>query len=230
MNHNFIQPLRHILQFLHQDANIDLPDQALFEIAGNCILTPVGDICPLLNSLKSPLRDQMIQPALFRKLIRLLNIHKSIVRLNHVGFCYRVSSQQEEKNRLIKLVRNTGFHAYEEQSGDETVWLFIGNSKEWEKPMLEFVLVEKTSDRWVNYWLPHIQIDIDSTLSEKQIIEYAKTIFGNLITPFPIIINGTVYIIRLRLGSANGINIDLDIATNKRNVRYLRQHLFKQLI
>lgn len=95
--------------------------------------------------------------------------------------------------------------------------------------MIELLPVEKTSDQWKDYWLPHVQIDIDTTLTEKEIIPVVKFFFGDTVTPFSIAIDSVVYIVRNRLGTIDGINIFFDLATKNRNVKFQRQTLLKRL-
>lgn len=58
--------------------------------------------------------------------------------------------------------------------------------------MIELIPVEGTSDKWKDYWLPRVQIDIDSTLTEGEIVKYVKSAFGNNVKPFSIEIEGVV--------------------------------------
>ncbi len=51
-------------------------------------------------------------------------------------------------------------------------------------------------DIWVEYWLSHIQIDIDTLLAPKEIENLVLLIFGPKIKPFKIDIEGITYIIR----------------------------------
>jgi hypothetical protein len=103
------------------------------------------------------------------------------------------------------------------------LWLFIGDTENWQDPMVEFLPVEKTNDKQAEYWLPHIQIDIDTTLTASEIERILTSVYGGVIQPRAIAIAGTVYIVRSRLGVIDGINIFLDLATNSRNVQWARQ-------
>ena len=80
------------------------------------------------------------------------------------------------------------------------MWLFLGNVDKWDDPTLEFVLIKNTSDPDKDYWLPHIQIDVDTTLSPNQINDLIQEVYSGKIKPFPIVIDGTTYIMRCRLG------------------------------
>jgi hypothetical protein len=154
---------------------------------------------------------------------------ESLVRLSHIGFCYKVSSLKAEKDRLINLVKQSRLHLYQEESNDDGLWFFIGNIEHWEDPTIEFIPIKSTKDKYVDYWLPHIQIDIDTKLSGEEIESIVKSVFGREITPYPIKIEGTTYIVRNRLGVINGVNIFLDLATSQRNVKYLKQNLWSKI-
>ena len=221
--------LDEVLKVLSLNSNLSFENKNLFSFSDNKILTPIGNIFPLFLNQKSKLKDQIVDLNLLREFIYKLTSEKSIVRLNHIGFCYKVSSQTEEKERLLKLVRKTKFHLYQEPSNDAGLWLFLGNTKNWEDPLIELLPVEKTDDKWIDYWLPHIQIDIDTTLNAEEIKKIDQSIFGKSISPFEIVIDGITYIVRNRLGTVDGVNIALDLATNSRNVKYQRQHILKRI-
>ena len=164
-------------------------------------------------------------------MIEKLTARNNIVRLNHIGFCYKSDSIAVEKSKLIKSCLENKLHLYEEDSSDETRWYFIGNIKnDWQIPLIEYLLLEQTDDAWKDYWLPHVQIDIDTNLSDKEIEKELKVFFGNHIKPFKVTINGIIYIVRLRLGVVDGININLDFATRERRVQYHRQNLLKVIV
>jgi hypothetical protein len=212
--------------------------QDLIRIVGPCpvtitdsnIITPIGDVSPILFAHKSKLENQLVDLSLLQNLIIAMDTNNSIVRLNHIGFGYRVKSQQQERLRLIALAQKTDVFLYEEESNDFGLWLFLGNTGVWENPLIEFVPVEKVDDPDIDYYLPHIQIDIDTTLTAVEIEKIIKTIFGDAIKPYHVaVINGITYIVRNRLGVVDGVNIFLDLATNSRNVKYHRQNILKKI-
>lgn len=178
----------------------------------------------------SNLPDRMVPPGDTEKLARLLSAQKAIVRLNHVGICYPVLDQDKERERLKEAVPETGFRLYEMESNDAGLWLFMGNRDNWEDPMLELLPVGKTDDPWASYWLPHIHLDLDTTLSPESLEEAAHTIFGRRLKPLhSCVIDNVVYTVRLRLGAVAGVNIMLDLSTGKRDTRYSREKLLTQL-
>lgn len=175
-------------------------DVQLLDLSGDDLKSPVGEITTLLTSGRKLLPDNVVDSKNLDRLVNRLLQNKSIIRLNHIGFCYQVVSLEDEKTRLIKSLKNLDYHFYEELSSSEDVWLFLGNVDKWDDPTLEFVLIKNTSDPDKDYWLPHIQIDVDTTLSPNQINDLIQEVYSGKIKPFPIVIDGTTYIMRCRLG------------------------------
>lgn len=229
MTNNVLNAINKIFAILSKNEKLVFKNTDLFNFSDTEITTPVGNVLPLLLENKSPLPDQPIKFELLEKLLYALTKNQSIIRLNHIGFCYKVASQEKEKQRLINLVKQTKFHLYQEKSNDYGLWLFIGNTETWEEPLIELLLVEKTNDKWVNYWLPHIHIDIDTILTANKIENILDEIYNDKQKLYLIKINETVYIARYYLGCIDGINIDLDLATNSRNVKFTRQNLLKKI-
>lgn len=229
MAEKLLKTLKEIIGILPHDERSYLENQELLKFSNEEILTPIGNILPLLLSHTSKLEDQFVNMDLIAKLAGALNKKQSIIRLNHIGFCYKVDSLIQEKERLTRSIESHKLYLYQEPSNDEGLWLFVGDADKWEKPVVEFVPIEKTNDQRADYWLPHIQIDLDTTLNGQEIDVLVKSIFGDSITPFHITIDGVVYIIRNRLGVIDGVNIMLDLATNKRNVKVLRQEIWNKI-
>lgn len=219
--------LGEIITILSSNKNINFAD-SLIKLTESQTITPIGDISEVLFSRRSKLKGQIVDIRLVNNLMILLNSNNSIIRLNHIGFGYRIKSQKIERQRLIDLVRKTDQNLYEEESNDFGLWLFLGNIQEWEKPLVEFVPVEADHPE-IDYFLPHIQIDIDTTLNAREIDKVVKKVFNNTIKPFHIIIDGITYIVRNRLGVIDGVNIFLDLATNARNVQLHRHKYLKEL-
>lgn len=230
MENKLLNNLKKIFAILSENDKLIFNECGLFKFSDKEISTPAGNILPLLLSHKSKLKDQIIEINLLTKLVDLLSKNQSIIRLDHIGFCYKVASLKKEKERIIELISKSNFHLYQEQSSDDGLWLFVGNTDNWENPMIEFVPIEKTNDKWVDYFLPHIQIDIDTNLTSQEIKKLMKSVFNDKVQPFPIVINEIVYIVRNRLGTIGGVNINLDLATNSRNVKFVRQKVFNKII
>lgn len=224
---NLNKTLREIITILSSSKNLDFKN-CLVELTDSQIITPIGDISEMLFKQKSKLKDELIDLRLFKKLISILDSNNLIIRLNHLGFGYRVKSQQIERQRLVNLVRKTNQYLYEEESNDFGLWLFLGNTEKWENPLVEFVPVEADHPE-INYFLPHIQIDIDTTLNTREIDEVVKEVFNDIVKPHHIIIDDITYIVRNRLGVIDGVNIFLDLATNARNVQFHRKNILRKI-
>ena len=142
-------------------------------------------------------------------------------RINHLGICYKVDSKKDETKRLVRLTQDTNYHLYKEPSSDDGDWLFYGDISNINNSLIEFIPHEgKSEDKWINYWLPHIHIDIDTTFLPEKIKEVSQRHIQNSHIPYPININGITYIQRIRLGCIDGINIFLDVSTSNRDNNY----------
>jgi len=222
------QNINNIFQILSLNRKINLSDCQI-KITDSQIITPVGDVSSILYHNMSALKDSTINLDKLKELILILDKNDSIVRLNHVGFGYLVEDKLLERHRLIDLVRKTDMFLYEEESNDFGLWLFIGDLSNWENPLVEFVPV-KNNEQNIDFFLPHIQIDIDTTLNEEEIESLIYKVFDGVVKPYRIaVINGITYIVRNRLGVISGINFFLDLATKSRNVRYHRQNILKKI-
>lgn len=123
-----------------------------------------------------------------------------------------------------------GWHVYEEPSVNEGLWLFVGDTEPWKNPLLEFIPVAETRNRWAAYWLPHIQIDLDTSLSEREVRNILRSVFGQKTHPHATAIDGVVYFVSVWLGTIGGVNFELDVGTNARNTQYARQRILHRLI
>lgn len=230
---NLNSALISIFKFLFGTEFVDIKISSgisLFRCANDSIYTPVSDLDKFFDKRRSPLNDSFVSLDKLEKFISYLNQNKLVVRLNHVGICYMVDSQKNEKQRLIQVIKNSGLNIYEEESNDLGLWLFVGDTKNWEDPLLELLPVEDTSDKWIDYWLPHIQIDLDTNLNADSIEKLSKEFFREEVKPFRVtVIDNIVYTVRLRLGTLQGVNIDLDLATNSRQVEYVRKEILKRV-
>lgn len=221
-----LRTLKTIIDILSANKNILFNNSDLFQISSSKINTPIGDPLTLFKQ-KSKIEDKIIDLGKLKNLIVHISASDSIVRLNHIGFGYIVDDKKLERTRLIKLITKTNHHLYEEESNDFGLWLFMGNTEKWEEPLVEFVPVEKSNDNYDKY-LPHIQIDIDTKYDSDEIDELIKRYFGKKIISYHIaVINKITYIVRVKLGIMDGVNIFLDLATNSRNVKKHREVIKK---
>lgn len=202
----------------------------LLKITPSSISIPIPDFIKRFFNHKSSLKNKIVNLNSLQKFIGLLSANDQIVRLNHIGFCYKTDSTNKELELIQSVVKGTSLHLYEEPSNDKAKWLFLGDLENWSDPLIEILPVEKSDDKWVEYWLPHIQIDIDTLLSAAEIENEIKNIFGNQIMPYRIVIEGIAYIVRCRLGVTDGVNINLDLATNERNTQFHREKILRKLV
>ena len=223
-----LQTLKTIIGILSINKNLLFENSDLFEISSSKITTPIGDPLTLFKQ-KSRNRDEIIDLGQLKDFVNCINISDSIVRLNHIGFGYLIDDKQLEKQRLIKSVQETNFYLYEEESNDFGLWLFMGNIEKWQNLLIEFVPVEKSDENYDEY-LPHIQIDIDTKYSSVKIDDLIVKYFDNKVKSYHIaVIDGITYIVRVKIGSIDGVNIFLDLATNSRNVKKHREEFLKKI-
>lgn len=157
-------------------------------------------------------------------LIAKIKTNGNLKGINHIGFCYKVASKQAEVKRLLDIAKAKNIPLYQEPSIDDGDWLFAGDITDITNPLLELIPHEgNTDDKWIDYWLPHIQFDIDTSLSTEEVEVIVKELINDPGVPYSIQIDGITYIQRVHLGSVEGVNIFLDIATNNRDPTYRRQ-------
>lgn len=219
----------HLNFFDDEKMKIVVNEKTLFFLSNKELMLPIASESFFENN--NPLKDSFVENEDLKNLIRDLSNLKAIIGLNHIGFCYKCDSQVKERERIKNAVTRTDWQLYEMESNDDGLWLFVGNKDDWHDPLIELLPVEKTNDKWVNYWLPHIQIDIDTKLSHKELEERIKSAFKEKVIPFrSCVIDGVVYGVRARLGNVGGVNIVLDFATKERRIQYSREHLLSKVL
>lgn len=191
------------------------------------IISPVQDLSDSVFRQRSAIPDTFISMEKFQILVDRLN--SSVTGLDHVGFCYTVDSQEKELARILRAMKHTTFHLYEMTSNDLAKWYFIGNAKNWKEPMIELLPTLPNDDSELAYWMPHIQIDIETKLDWREI---EKTMVEIVPDARPVKFSDPaygVYNVRMRLGSVDGINIMFDVGTNVSNLRWSRGHLLREI-
>lgn len=206
--------------------------RSLLEVTPSGIIVPDLTIPENLFTRPTPLPDRFVPTTELESFIKLLSDEGSIIRLNHLGFCYQVDSREEERERLTKEVVSSRWNLYEEESADPSSdsWFFVGDRANWQDPMVEYVPTKGSNDRWINYWLPHFQIDIDTKLDASQVEERLKDKFGSKIIPVRFKFMEDIYGIRARLGSIAGVNVNLDLGTTGRISQFQRETLLKPVM
>ena len=213
-----IQQVKNIYRLL-QDSRIE--KLGLFSVNDGAVTTPLADDTLSLFAYRSKRADTLIKQSIIEDLVAAIKNNKGFKGINHIGFCYKVASKQDEIKKIVNAASNKGYHAYQEPSNDDAAWVFVGDIATITSPLLEFLPIEgPTNDKWVDYWLPHIQFDIDTRLSPDEIAVLVKKFIRQPYTPYPIKIDGVTYIQRVNLGCQDGVNLFLDIATNNRDITY----------
>jgi hypothetical protein len=206
-------------------------NRSLLEISEKGFEVPSIGLITNFSSGRSPLRDAFVPVEQVKILVDYLVQNNLFQRLNHLGICYRVGSVDEEKTRLAALAKKTDWHVYEEKSNDGSAWLFLGDIDNWPSPIFELAIVDQVKDKWVNYWLPHFQIDIDTYLDGTEIEKLVTSIFRGKIKPYRLIEDEKfIFLVRARLGVISGININLDLGFEGRMPRWSRMNLLKELV
>ena len=162
----------------------------LFRVANGKMATPLAEDGLSLFEYRSKRVNEFVEQPIIEGLIAALKIG-GFKAINHIGFCYKVASKEDEVKRIIHDAKQKRWHVYQEPSSDDADWIFVGDISEITNPLIELLPHEgQNTDEWVDYWLPHIQFD------------------------------GVTYIQRVNLGCLEGINLMLDISTNNRDINY----------
>lgn len=170
----------------------------------------------LMSSSKCKLTDAFLDFEDIKNLGEVIFEKSNGVDLNHIAFCYQVKSKNKERLRLSKVAKNKGFYLYEIPSSDVASWLFVGDISNPKDPIIEFLPVEKVDDYYMDYWLPHVHVALHTNLSVKD-IKYTvhQVLRGNRSANPTVIINDTIYQLRVWLGIMSGINFCFDFLTNE---------------
>jgi hypothetical protein len=152
------------------------------------------------------------------------SIAGQITRINHIGISYACPSITNELTYYQELITGTSLGLFEETSNDpQNRWFFIKSNKQIRDPMFEIVLTE-TKQLIVTDWVPHIQIDIDTTCSYASIIEKTNaTLRKSFISWNLDIPNYGIVLTMGSLGKIHGTNITIGIGTNLRGNQTLKK-------
>lgn len=92
-----------------------------------------------LNQNKNELTDAFVSFDDLKTFCHLLKKESKNIILNHLGLCYQVEAKNQEKNRLMEVVKGRKIHLYEMPSNDSLLWLFVGNKLSPESPLVELL-------------------------------------------------------------------------------------------
>ncbi len=202
-------------------------DSPLVSISNDAILinrTSFND--RLVPSRPSKLNNK-VETSVFSAFINEL-LSASEVKLNHFGISYYCTDLSAEVSNVKKLLGSN--ELYEESAeSTSTRWLFIGNTGKPSEPLFELVLNERKKPA-LSSWTPHIQIDIDTTLSYVDLQKVIKKHFGDNWIKWSIEVeNWGVPLVVGRLCSIDGVKVYLGIGTDKRRREWHRTEALKQL-
>lgn len=215
---NLIRYIKDIYNLLADDRVEKL---GLFNVQNGKITTLLQDDALSIFKYKSQRSDEFVELPVVQELIAAIKTNGKFKGINHIGFCYKVNSKKKAVADIIKKVGKKSCRVYQEPSNDDAAWIFVGDISEITNPLLEFLPHESdVNDKWIDYWLPHIQFDIDTGLSSGEIYTLVKKFIKRPDTPYSIKIDGITYIQRVNLGCLEGVNIMLDISTNSRDINY----------
>lgn len=182
----------------------------------------LGNKININDSLKTDFRD--IEK--FDKFIH--KVFPNIIRLNHVGISYYCLSIKEEMMFYKKRLGTNPL--YEETSGNTySRWFFLGEISKWENPLFEIVL-NKGNTEYINEWIPHFQIDLDTNLQFNEIKKITNEIYGENFIKWSLDVpNFGVVLCMGRIFEVGNTKMYLGIGTNLRNTRYHRNELLKKV-
>lgn len=203
----------------------------LLRVTHGSIVSAIPSLTHSVFEKSSPLKDTFLSMKDMARMFE--NIQPNIKRLDHIGFCYMVSSQDDERLRIMQTVSETPWHLYDMESVDVAKWYFIGDRVQWQDPMIELlpVVLAKDPPKDMPYWMPHIHLDINTSLSADQIIQVITHIFGD--TRKPISYTDPTWgthCVRMWFGVVSGINIHLDLSTRVRNLEWVRANMLRQIV
>ncbi|OGH12241.1 MAG: hypothetical protein A2857_00550 [Candidatus Levybacteria bacterium RIFCSPHIGHO2_01_FULL_36_15] len=160
----------------------------------------------------------------------LSNISNNFVRLNHLGISFNCEDLDNEVEHIKSSVLRNSLKLFEEESNDFTQrWLFIGNVSNWKNSLFEIVLNKRNKD--INFWIPHFQIDVDTTLTIEQIRKITNKVFGPGFIKWELDVPDYGVVLAMGiLENINGTKIALGIGTNLRNTKFHREELLKLVI
>ncbi|HSX33359.1 MAG TPA: hypothetical protein VLF91_03425 [Candidatus Saccharimonadales bacterium] len=213
-----IQHIQTIYRLLADDR---LESLGLFHIEDDRLVTPIAGNTLSLFAYRSKRADEMIPHGTIKRLIDAIQAGNGYTGINHIGFHYKTASKEDAVTAITKQASSKGYSVYQEPSIDDAAWIFVGNLSDVTNPLLEFLPHEgQTDDKWVDYYLPHIQFDINTGMTPQEIETVVKKFIRKPFTPYAIQIDGVTYIQRVNLGCVEGVNLMLDIATNNRDIHY----------
>ena len=207
-------------------------DTVVLSSTSKSITSPYQEVIDTMFSEPSDLvdEDEYIIPVQLLDLLSAFMKKGKIIRLNHIGFCYKTPNVHESIKRICEISKENALHTYQLKSYDGVPWIFTGIAKAWREPMLEFLPIKNTFiSRDMDYWIPGIHINIDTTLTYEEIKDSVEVVLQGLRAVIPNYFAGFISYARVWVGVVSGINIHIDIQTFAQNTRFARKVLFNPL-
>jgi len=157
-------------------------------------------------------------------------ISSKVLRLNHIGVSYWCENIENELLEYQNAIKGSDLKVYEEFSGNpKNRWFFLRSDPKWTVPLIEIVL-NQSKNYYEDEWMPHFQIDIDTSLDYKELIfltnKFLKHDFFSWNMNIP---NYGVVLGMGLLGTINNTKIYLGLGTNLRNTKYHREVSLKEV-
>lgn len=210
------QSLKKHLKVTQSAAQLLAYDQVLAEITKNKIfLGGVDMTCKLPFAVNR--RPKAIES---RMNLLIEKIGQSVTAINHWGISYLAKDFNQETDVLKQIATDSNWQLYEEKSSVKTTrWFFIGNRKNWHQPLFEIVLNQP--DLYQQAWYPHLQIDLDTSLSAKDLDQLTTEVLNNNLVNWK-----KNYLQMFVLGEIEDIKIVLGIGSKARRIEKQRSGLF----
>lgn len=233
--YNFDKTLLQVLKVISQSFRLNIIREnelnlgsinSLFEANDKNITYFDEQIRNYMINGKSKLSDAFVDFGTLKDFCNEIAKKSSNTVLNHLGLCYQVASKELERKRLKEVATQQNMHLYEMLSSDSSLWLFLGD-KSSKDPLVELLPVEKVKDYYLDYWLPHFQINLNTNLTVDEIKYMTHTLFKGTRSANPsVVINDVIYQSRIWLGTFEGTNVVLDLSTNQPENSFYKTHQY----
>jgi hypothetical protein len=209
---SFSSYLLDTLKLLYNNAGLTKVDSKLLSINHKEIRVAGEPLSSFIKN-KSKLKDAVVDKELLMNFVNFLNKESAVLDFCHIGICYLTNNFSEEKERITTLAKRIDEPIYTMKSTDSALWYFLGNK--YKLPQIEFLPTKYVDDFYLDYWLPHIHLDLFTNLSS-QVIKYSThKIFKGSQRAHPVVVYGrNIYQMRIWLGVVEGINLTLDLKTD----------------
>lgn len=153
------------------------------------------------------------------------DIKPSITMVNHLGISYACPDIEKEVGTYMAIVHKSDVNMYEEPSGfARERWFFIGDHTNERNSLFEIVLRQSASPK-PDYWIPHFQVDIDTSLSIEELRHLAEKHLGKNFFGWELDIKNYGVVLAMgRLSDLYGVKLYLGLGTQLRDNKWHREH------